>query len=99
VESDDAAEYGDAAFGIGEKLPRDVRLYTAAAVDFQRGEFGGAATRFREVLGIAGAKTALRTTWASYMLGRMHVEPEEFETLSERLLLPVVLPGTVPPTH
>ncbi|MEE3622541.1 hypothetical protein UCD39_00840 [Nitrospirillum sp. BR 11752] len=66
-----AAGDGDKAYGLGEKLPAAVRLYTAAAVDYQAGRLDQAATRFQAVLDLPAAEAAPRAVWAAYMLGRV----------------------------
>ncbi|MBB6251306.1 hypothetical protein [Nitrospirillum iridis] len=68
-----AAGDGDKAYALGEKLPAAVRLYTAAAVDYQTGRLDQAAARFQSVLDLPAADSASRAVWAAYMLGRVAV--------------------------
>lgn len=54
----------------GADLPPELRLYTAGAVAFAQGEHAVAAEYFRRVLALPVGERALRSTWASYSLGR-----------------------------
>ena len=54
----------------GADLPAELRLYTAGAVAFAQGEHILAAEYFRKVLALPVGERALRSTWASYSLGR-----------------------------
>ncbi|MBD8879224.1 hypothetical protein IHE49_01880 [Rhodanobacter sp. 7MK24] len=63
---------GDAAYEQGKDLPEDLRLYTAGAVDYAKGDADKAAARFEQVLALPPEQAKLRATWAAYMLGRIH---------------------------
>ena len=67
-----ALDSGDAAYGQGKDLPEDLRLYTAAAVDYAKGDADKAAVRFEQVLALPAGQAQLRAVWAAYMLGRIH---------------------------
>lgn len=54
----------------GADLPAELRLYTAGAVAFAQGEHALAAEYFRQLLALPAAQRPLRSTWASYSLGR-----------------------------
>ncbi|MTJ94000.1 MAG: hypothetical protein F8N36_14250 [Desulfovibrio sp.] len=54
-----------------DKLPADVRLYSAGAVDYRRGQIELAAQRWQAVLDLPEEKRQLRTTHAAYMLGKI----------------------------
>ena len=72
---------GDKAYALGEGLPEDARLYTAAAVDYhayiQQGAdysvWKRAYQRFGSVLELPAEQGQFRSAWAAYMLGRMHL--------------------------
>lgn len=72
-----AAGDGDKAYALGEKLPAAVRLYTAAAVDYEAGRLDQAATRFQAVLDLPAADGAPRAVWAAYMLGRVAAKRDQ----------------------
>ncbi|TBU82635.1 hypothetical protein [Phytopseudomonas dryadis] len=54
----------------GRDLPAELRLYTAGAVAFARGDDARASDYFRRVLALPAEQRALRSTWAAYSLGR-----------------------------
>ena len=72
---------GDQAYQSGAGLPEDVRLYTAAAVDYHLYASGNAdypvweraRKRFEAVLALNPQEAQLRAAWAAFMLGRMHL--------------------------
>ncbi|CAK7014380.1 MAG: hypothetical protein MESAZ_02250 [Saezia sanguinis] len=72
---------GDQAYQLGAGLPEDVRLYTAAAVDYHLYTSGNAGypvwerarKRFEAVLALNPQEAQLRSSWAAFMLGRMHL--------------------------
>ncbi|MDZ5648517.1 hypothetical protein [Nitrospirillum sp. BR 11828] len=72
-----AAGDGDKAYALGEKLPAAVRLYTAAAVDYQAGRLDQAAARFQAVLDLPAAEASPRAVWAAYMLGRVAAQRDQ----------------------
>lgn len=72
IEALRALANGDDAYAQGKDLPEDLRLYTAGAVDFTKGDFDKAATRFGQVLALPADQSKLRAVWAAYMLGRIH---------------------------
>src|ERR1700719_4492826 len=63
---------GDRAYDKGELLPASVRLYTAGAVDFHRGDKDDAIARFQEILDLPANDRRDREVWAAYMLGRLY---------------------------
>ncbi len=76
------ASAGDQAFQLGAALAPSVRLYTAGAVDFRRGDMSDAAQRFEAILKLPAADQLLRATWASYMLGRIYAPMDEIDRAS-----------------
>ena len=62
---------GDLANDEGELLPASVRLYTAGAVDFHKGDTSKAISRFEEILDLPANERRDREVWAAYMLGRL----------------------------
>ena len=67
-----ALDTGGDAYAQGQDLPEDLRLYTAGALDFGKGDLDKAATRFGQVLALPAEQSKLRAVWAAYMLGRIH---------------------------
>jgi len=67
-----ALDSGDAAYELGKDLPEDLRLYTAGAVDYAKGDLDKAVARFAQVLALPTDQATLRAVWAAYMLGRIH---------------------------
>jgi tetratricopeptide (TPR) repeat protein len=63
---------GDRAYDKGELLSASVRLYTAGAVDFHKGDKNEAIARFREILDLPANDRRDREVWAAYMLGRLY---------------------------
>jgi cellulose synthase operon protein C len=59
------------AMSAGEGLPKDVQLYKAGARSFHAGDLDAAANYFRAVMALPEAERSLRSTWASFMLGRL----------------------------
>lgn len=72
-----AAQDGEKAYAAGEGLPTAVRLYTAAAVAFEKGDSKGAIARFQAVLSLPKDEGAARAIWAAYMLGRTYARAED----------------------
>ncbi|MGH7813643.1 MAG: hypothetical protein ACREQI_06530 [Candidatus Binataceae bacterium] len=66
------AKTGDQAFKEGAALPIAVRLYTAGAVDYHRGDAAKAIARFRAILRLPKADRRSRSVWAAFMLGRLY---------------------------
>lgn len=74
-----ALKDGDAAYAQGADLPAAVRLYAAAAVDYQSGDAAQsvrAQKRFQAVLDLPKTNSKdggnTRAVWAAYMLGQSH---------------------------
>jgi hypothetical protein len=67
-----AESNGDRAYNKGELLPASIRLYTAGAVDFHRGDKNEAIARFHEILDLPANDRRDREVWAGYMLGRLY---------------------------
>jgi tetratricopeptide (TPR) repeat protein len=63
---------GDSAFNKGAMLPAAVRLYTAGAVDFHKGDSAKAIARFQAILELPANERRDREVWAAYMLGRLY---------------------------
>jgi cellulose synthase operon protein C len=63
---------GDSAFNKGATLPAAVRLYTAGAVDFHKGDSAKAIARFQAILDLPANERRDREVWAAYMLGRLY---------------------------
>jgi tetratricopeptide (TPR) repeat protein len=63
---------GDLAYDEGKLLPASVRLYTAGAVDFHKGDTSKAISRFEEILDLPANERRDREVWAAYMLGRLY---------------------------
>jgi cellulose synthase operon protein C len=63
---------GDLAFSKGALLPASIRLYTAGAVDFHKGDTSKAIARFQAILDLPQGKRRDRAVWAAYMLGRLY---------------------------
>src|SRR6202167_5814411 len=63
---------GDSAFNKGEVLPAAVRLYTAGAVDFHKGDSAKAIARFQAILDLPANERRDREVWAAFMLGRLY---------------------------
>jgi cellulose synthase operon protein C len=67
-----AESSGDLAYNEGKLLPAAVRLYTAGAVDFHKGDTSRAIARFQEILDLPANDRHDREVWAAYMLGRLY---------------------------
>jgi len=63
---------GDLAFSKGSLLPASIRLYTAGAVDFHKGDSAKAISRFQAILDLPASERSNRAVWAAYMLGRLY---------------------------
>jgi len=63
---------GDSAFNKGAMLPAAVRLYTAGAVDFHKGDSDKAIARFQAILDLPATERRDREVWAAFMLGRLY---------------------------
>jgi cellulose synthase operon protein C len=63
---------GDSAFNKGAMLPAAVRLYTAGAVDFHKGDSAKAIARFQAILDLPANERRDREVWAAFMLGRLY---------------------------
>ncbi len=68
------AHGGKEAWALGETLPPAIRLYTAGAVDFNRGAGGLGKDYFLRILALPENEAAPRVVWAAYMLGRIEAE-------------------------
>lgn len=72
-----ALKDGDATYAQGAGLPPAVRLYAAAAVDYQSGDVSLSARaqqRFQAVLDLPKAEGDWRAVWAAYMLAQTHAQ-------------------------
>ena len=67
-----AESSGEGAFNKGAMLPAAVRLYTAGAVDFHKGNSAKAIARFQAILDLPADERRDRAVWAAYMLGRLY---------------------------
>ncbi len=67
-----AESSGDLAFSKGALLPASIRLYTAGAVDFHKGDTSKAIARFQAILDLPQDERRDRAVWAAYMLGRLY---------------------------
>jgi tetratricopeptide (TPR) repeat protein len=74
---------GDQAYNKGELLPASVRLYTAGAVDFHKGDANKAIARFQKVLNLPAGDRRDREVWAAYMLGRLYGSKHEVAKASK----------------
>ncbi len=74
---------GDSAFNKGAMLPAAVRLYTAGAVDFHKGDSAKAIARFRAILDLPASERRDREVWAAYMLGRLYGSKGDIAEASE----------------
>ena len=63
---------GDLAYSKGALLPASIRLYTAGAVDFHKGDTSKAIARFQAILDLPQDERRDRAVWAAYMLGRLY---------------------------
>ena len=82
-----ASANGDQAYALGAALPVAVRLYTAGAVAYHKGDNAGAAARFQAVLDLPNSEGALRETWSAYMLGRIAEDKGDDATADRYFLL------------
>jgi tetratricopeptide (TPR) repeat protein len=73
---------GDLAFQEGAALPLSVRLYTAGAVDFRRGNLSTATQRFQAILKLPTNDQSPRATWAAYMVGQTYARAGEVDKAS-----------------
>jgi hypothetical protein len=78
---------GDHAYDEGKLLPASVRLYTAGAVDFHKGDTSKAISRFEEVLDLPASDRREREVWAAYMLGRLYGGKGEIAEASKSFAL------------
>ncbi len=82
---------GDLAFQEGAALPLSVRLYTAGAVDFRRGNLSAATQRFQAILKLPANDQSRRATWAAYMVGRTYARAGEIDNASTAFQLTRIL--------
>jgi len=82
-----SSKSGDEAFAKGAVLPAVLRLYTAGAVDFKRGQFAPACARFQAVLELPDTEKRARATWAAYMLGRSYAAEGDTEKATQAFKL------------
>jgi tetratricopeptide (TPR) repeat protein len=78
---------GDSAFNRGALLPASVRLYTAGAVDFHKGDSAKAIRRFNAILDLPANERRDREVWAAYMLGRLYGHKGEIGEASRSFAL------------
>jgi cellulose synthase operon protein C len=78
---------GDHAYDEGKLLPASVRLYTAGAVDFHKGDTSKAIARFQEILDLPASDRRDREVWAAYMLGRLYSSRGEIAEASKSFAL------------
>ena len=78
---------GDSAFNRGAMLPASVRLYTAGAVDFHKGDSAKAMRRFKAILDLPASGRRDREVWAAYMLGRLYGREGEVAEASKSFAL------------
>jgi tetratricopeptide (TPR) repeat protein len=64
---------GDSAYSVGDGLPLEIRLYTAAAVDFRGDRNEAAATRLKALLELPSDQRQQRSVWAAFTLGRIRM--------------------------
>ena len=68
-------------------LPASVRLYTAGAVDFHKGDSAKAMRRFKAILDLPASERRDREVWAAYMLGRLYGRKGEVAEASKSFAL------------
>lgn len=78
---------GDIAFNKGAMLPAAVRLYTAGAVDFHKGDSAKAIARFQAILDLPANERRDRAVWAAYMLGRLYGSKNDIAKASKSFAL------------
>ncbi|HLX06179.1 MAG TPA: hypothetical protein VKR28_11615 [Candidatus Binatus sp.] len=78
---------GDSAFSKGAMLPVAVRLYTAGAVDFHKGDSAKAIARFRAILELPANERRDRAVWAAFMLGRLYAAKNNIAKASKSFAL------------
>ena len=78
---------GDSAFNKGAMLPAAVRLYTAGAVDFHKGNTAKAIARFQAILDLPEDDRSDRAVWAAYMLGRLYGSKNDIADASKSFAL------------
>lgn len=66
----DAAPPAPPAIPAG--LPAEFALYLEGAAAYHRGDAGGAEAAWRNVLDLPAGERHFRSTWAAFMLGRLH---------------------------
>ncbi len=76
---------GDKAYAIGKDLPEEIRLYTAAAVDFKQAaadeKLEQAKQRFSAILNLKNNQN--RAVWAAYMLGKIAYYQNQAQQVSQ----------------
>ena len=78
---------GDSAFNKGTMLPAAVRLYTAGAVDFHKGDSAKAIRRFQAILDLPASERRDREVWAAFMLGRIYGGKDDIAEASKSFAL------------
>ncbi len=78
---------GDNAFNKGAMLPAAVRLYTAGAVDFHKGDLAKAISRFQAILDLPANERRDREVWAAFMLGRLYGSKNDIAEASKSFAL------------
>jgi cellulose synthase operon protein C len=78
---------GDGAFNRGAMLPAAVRLYTAGAVDFHKGDSAKAIRRFQSILDLPATERRDREVWAAFMLGRLYSSKNNIAEASKSFAL------------
>src|SRR5713226_5596215 len=91
VQSTRLERSGDLAFQEGAALPLSVRLYTAGAVDFRRGNLSTATQRFQAILKSPTNDQSPRATWAAYMVGQTYARAGEVDKAAAAFQLTRIL--------
>src|SRR5579862_468091 len=78
---------GGSAFSKGAMLPVAVRLYTAGAVDFHKGNSAKAIARFHAILDLPANERRDRAVWAAFMLGRLYASKNNIAKASKSFAL------------
>ncbi len=78
---------GDSAFNKGAMLSAAVRLYTAGAVDFHKGDSAKAIRRFHAIIDLPASERRDREVWAAFMLGRLYGSKNDIAEASKSFAL------------
>lgn len=82
-----AAQDSNAILAATDNFPADVRLYSAGAVDYGRGQTDLAAQRWQAVLDLSEEQRYLRSTYAAYMLGELAVASGDADKAAKEFAL------------